>query len=596
MVVLNSLKILSSETRHTLSVVYVPAGEIRKAFILPPSISVNVEVFPISEVGVFARSEPVFFIDGYIGCTDGKPCIAPCGADGFVQPNWFDLVAANDSLTLERTAACIEENIDTIVESAMRKSEAAQFGIQNPVCLRLAVFFIKINQLDDALKCIRENMPTTYSLEKIIPYLTYEIFAGALLAPEDPSIVDSIAYISTALTGAQPSSEENRVLNTVLVGLQKTSCRRPPSILNMYSRVAVSPHKASMFYYLLSLYIGPEYATRYTLVGLAVDRIGCSMCSPSRMKSSKKTLESIISLESDLVVEKTPCDLVLAEYMHNKSVIPDPEIYITTGIGEYITQTKQEIESTETKDVHMLSELAQTEAGAPGRAIYTEGEVSLKVGAPDVAVTGILLGRPTSETTVVSAHPLHTRPKELQCLAPTHAGEKATFFISSTCKILEVYLSYKGRSYSKKVHVSVEVLEVPLSKKVLSHRLSIVPGAGLLESSETKEIELCLGRCIGSPFSVVSFSPLRARIPFMHNGCTLYTEAAFSWEYLDLVKVKESADAYDIQALGNDLVIEYAGASVRIQAHTSKKVAKDAKTKKMFWMLADRTKSGEVSL
>ncbi|KAI5188788.1 hypothetical protein NEMIN01_0156 [Nematocida minor] len=598
MVILNALKILSSETRNSITVMYRPKHSIQKSFILPPSISVNVEIFPISEIGVFAQAEPLNFIDGYMGCEFGRLRITPCTAEGFALPEWFDLVSSNVEIPLSKITACVEENVDLLVESAIRKSEKAKFKVNNPVSLNFVVFFVKINRLKDALRCIKENIPTSYSLSAILPYIIYEMLISVLLNREDPSVLGNIAYISTVLDKSMCSSDEDRVLNAILVGLQHSTARRTPSILNMYSRISIAPHKSATFYYLLSLYMGSGYTTKYTLIGLSMDSPQCHMCSSSRSASVNSTLQSIISLESDLVLERTPCDLVLDEYIHSKGSMPDPEIIIRPGIGEYLTQENQGIEMTETRDLYSASASVHKDAQESTCTVYTEGKITLQVASPGVEITGILLGRPLSDTVIVSSQPLCTAERGVQCIPPFFSQEnKYSFFISTTSTLLEVYLKYKGRSYSKKVNISVEVLEVPLSKKIASHRLSIVPGVSCTESSEKQETEHYLQKFINSPFSIVSRNPLQVRVPFSYNGHMLYSEVAFDWDYMSIMRIKETEDSYEIHATCKDITVRYAKTSQSIDAKTSKIIPKQEKAEKTIsWFFNDKSKSGKITL
>ncbi|KAI5142864.1 hypothetical protein NEPAR04_1684 [Nematocida parisii] len=604
MVILNSLKILSSGTRQSLTVQYKPSEEIRKSFILPPLLYVYVEIFPISEINVFSRAEPLYFIDGYLGAQNGKPYITACTSDKFISSQYQSYTTVDQDLQPEHITQCINNKIDLLIHSAIRKSEASRFNVKDAICLRLVVFLIKINRLKEAQRCIKENMPSSYSLFKVIPYIIYEMLLFALLNSEDPAVIDDIAYISTALRKMENSNEEDRVINSILVGLSLSAAKRTPSILNMYSRVQVSPHKSSIFFYMLSLYIGPGYNTKYTLMGLAMDKIGCNMCLPSKIDSSRKTIQSIISLESDLVTDRTPYDLVLDEYIHAKGSIPDPEIWISSGIGEYMTQNKETLSCTKTRSVYSIDQIlkdreieaADDENSFPITAIYTEGDVLIEVNNPHVQVTGLLLNRLPSNTTVISCNSTQVKQKEKQIILPICACNGVyRFFVSASCEIAEVHLKYKGSAYSKALNLSIEVLEVPIDKKIVAHRLCVVPGHARKESQEKKEIEAYLHKFIKAPFTVMSFNPLKIRLPFAYNEKMLYTETALDWEYVEIIKIKEEEDTLKIESLQKDITIRYNNIDTSINAFNTKTIQKKGDNK-ISWSFNDNSKSGEFFL
>ncbi|KAI5161949.1 hypothetical protein NEAUS04_0787 [Nematocida ausubeli] len=605
MVVLNSLKILSSGIRHSLTVQYRPSDQVRKAFILPQILSVHVEIFPISEISVFSMAEPLYFIDGYLIAEDGKACIKPCTAQGFVLPNYSKILAANEELSMQSIVQCVNENIHILVQSAIKKSEVPTFNVKHPVCLQVVVFFIKINRLKEAKQCIQENMPTTYSLTAVLPYVIYEVLLTVLVSPTSIVAMDGIAYISTALDRMEDSGEEDRAINAVLVGLSLSKAKRTPSILSMYTQVRLSPHKSSTFFYMLSLYLGPGYATKYSLMGLSMESIQCGMCTPNKIESSKKTLQSIISLESDLVLERTPYDLVLDEYMHCKGAMPDPEITIETGVGEYTTQCKDTLSTTETKAVYKIDESAHPRKTETSESedkevrveeVYTEGEMTFEVHPSAVQITGILIHRPPSDTQVISSNLLSTAQKEMQIMPPlSSSGNKYKFFVNTTCTLKEIYLKYKGRTYSKAVSIAVEVLTIPMDKKIVAHRICIVPGYTAAESKEKKVIEAHIQKLIKTPFSVLSFSPLRIRIPFTYKEKMLYREMQLNWEYVEMLKITEKEELLEVQALQRDMRIRYKNRTVSIDAHQTEAIPKNA-AKKIFWEFNDRSKSGEILL
>lgn len=593
MVILNSLKVLSAGTRYSFSVPYSPSRAMRKAFILPETFTVHVEIFPISEIDVFAQSEPVYFIDAYLGCKCGSVYITPCTSAKFMLPEWFDLVGTDDTLTKEKVMKCAIENISLIIQSAMRKSGSARFHVNNPVTLQLAVFLLKINRVKEAHTSIKENIPSSFSISKTLPYFIYEIFSSVLLDRNDPSVLDSISYISTALNRMSDSTEENRVINAILVGLQHSTLRRPPSVLNMYSRLSVAPHKAPMFYYLLALAIGPGYSTKYTLIGLSMNTVACGACSSPGVTSTKKALNSILSMETDLGIDRTPCDLVLDEHMHRKTETPDPELRICTRIGQYITQAAQDIESTEIQDVYTLK----------NRIIYTEGEIVLELDDSTVEIIGIVIKRPPSETAVLSTQGILTQNKEIQYIAPLYKEEKKyTFFVSTACTLLQIQMSHKGRKYSKETEVSIEVLKLPVNKKIVSHRLNVISGATVVDKSANnpniEAYEKALKKYIQAPFSVVSYAPLHIRIPFSYNESMLYSQTVLNWEYVEFMRVAETEEFYLVTALEKDISVQYADVSLNISAGVEEKLQKQTQeaASKIHWILADKTKSGELLL
>lgn len=597
MVVLNALKVLSSEMRHFVTVEYRPSTAVRKNFLLPFSIYVDVEIFPISDICVFSRSEPLYFIDGYLSCVDGTPFITPCTSDEFALSEWFDLVSQDGQTSLDKVTQCIEENIAVLVESAIAKTEKVYFPVEAPVTLRLAVFLLKMNRLKDASRLLQENMPSSYILSNVLPYIIYETLSAVLINRDNPCVLSNIAYISTALDGKLDTIEEDRVLSAILVGLEYSLVRRTPSILNMYSRMIISPYKASIFYYLLSLSIGEGYCTKYTLIGLSMDSLECYACSSTRKQSMKNTLQSIISLESSLVMERTPYDLLLDGHIETERSMPNPSLSISTDVGEYITKEEKGITVSEVKSIYKIEETDKDEI--PTTTVYTGGAVTIHISTLHVEVTGLLLERPPSETMVISSQGLNIAQKGVQCITPieTTSG-KAVFVVGLTSRIFEVYLKYKGRPYSKKVSISVEVLDIPIPKDIYAHKIALIPDAFLAGKNEKQGISKALGKYINGPFEILSSSPLILRLPFLYNKIMLCTEIHLNWDYMGALSITETESTYKLQAASKDVTVQYGKDRRTIRANTTETLRKKEsnRAKSISWWFNDKSKKGKVLL
>ncbi|OAG31589.1 hypothetical protein NEDG_00064 [Nematocida displodere] len=588
MVLSNALKVLSADVCHRFSLEYAPSESVRKSFLLPRVVTVFVEVFPIKELSPFSRDDPLYAIDGFLVVENGHPRIRPCTEESsFVD---LPLSSATDSApaSVSSIRAALSQSLADLVQIAIRKAEVAFFPVPNPSCLRSSTVLIKLNRTKQALLSIEEEMGEIFGMASVIPYAIYEVLIRAATGQTSPSLSDRIVQLSYYLDGSLESVLENRIANSLVEGVAHTPRPVPARILSMHTHVVLSSEKEALFLFLLAEALGRgSSGTRCALLTLAREAFACPGC--SSRPGIKNTLQSMVALETGLDVKRSVCNHLIDEYIHTKSSLPEPELSIRSAVGEYAGKERRGIYIPSFASEHCLS----------GKTtVFTEGRVEISHSIP---LSAIEVEYPESiSTTSLKEGVCVVGMRRRSLIAPISAQKgKSVFFIGRTSTLVGLTLHDKDRCFTHKASVQIQVLKAPISKKIFSHRFYIAPVSTSRHTNETDALLEIVRKKTGHPATLLSASPLVARVPFQHASHSLYLDIRLFWSTLPVIRVEESEHQYEILPLFKPVAIQdpahpQSSPVVVKKSFLLKKVP--GASRKLFWFFTDQSKGGVILL
>lgn len=605
MVLLNAFKVLSAATRRTLSVSYTPNEKLRKCFQIPPTHSVFVEIVTRKDLTPFNMGEPLYAIDACLHVSHGHPYLTFCHDPGEALGESGGSSEASDR-SVEK---CVEKALDDLVCAALSKAEKVQFFVRGPAVLQLAVVLIKMNRSAEALRYIREEMkdPSKDSRSLIMHYI-YEMYCLCLLSPKDALVQGRLVQISRFLNGSLRCALENRAANALIDGLALSQRPRTRAILSLHTHARFSrKDKHALFLYLFSRSMGRENgATKCTLLALAGLKHECKTCNNGF--AIKEKIRSSVSAESQAVLGGD-CSHFEPEQASFPAPSAPPVIFSVLSDISSAADTKR------AKDTYVVFEVEKgVESSASDAAIFTEGVVEIRLDTPGIVLHRLLITLPEC-TSVRSVEPDGTRSvrTEESVMAPVcRRGRRFLFCFSSSCCISGFVLGNQricrqSSSFVHRVSIRVEVMHIPNKPRILAHLIRTVPAVTTQYTDSSDTVCDGISRCADAPAVLVRKTPTTARIAFRNGktGCVLYTHSDFHWKVLEVARVTETTESYEVRPLFVPLLLSASrrlpaaevGVGDTFSIPKSRSVSGEkAGRQKLFWGFTDCSRSGSVRL
>ncbi|KAI5171733.1 hypothetical protein NEFER03_1038 [Nematocida sp. LUAm3] len=560
----NTLKLLSSETRCTFNIGYLPSPDIQKAFLLPEKVPVFVEIFCMSDLIPFCKNEPLFYIDGYLSIEGGVPLITPCPGIFFCEDAYLPTHEGEKIPSTSQIKAEVEKKLSSVVETAIRKSSRAYFNVKDAACARLAVFLIKINRCREALGCIKEQDRQEFIFSSCIPNTIYSTYCYSIIPEKEPHAQDKLVSLSSVLAGKHCTIVEDRVLCCIIVCLGMFTGISSPEILTLYSTMNISHEKESVFFYLYARQLGPKYmGSRSALLSHARNNFKCKTCSSSSQKETKKAIHTATSLSSSMEPEITPVICGIKVLSDIKEFSSEKSFCIDNKICMY----------------------------AEERIIFSSSEITSIVA--ECAPKSLLLltnNEKKAETSNLLSFEAIKRDKN-----------QSVFFIPYSLTIKEIVMKKSEKTFREATEIQVKIVSSSSVKKLLTHRYYILP---FILSSEIIEEKIILDRvseyagvqCAISEFSKrVSSSPICIRIPVNTPSGAFYKEMNLYWNTLPFFHAVDSGSFYTVKVLApEDVIVSLSAGKKQVPSGSSFVVEKTKPSQKILWFLKSRSKFGVI--
>jgi len=586
MVLLNSLKVLSTNTRQSLLVEHAPEKALQKNLLLSSKLFLNVEIFPLSEISVFARSEPVYFIDGYLRVVDGRAEIAACRSSSFFDQEALSLCSGSFVSRADALDA-VKKMADELVGAALRKAGNAFFGLRSAPSLRVCVFLIKINEMDRAVRQIEEKKEHTEGFFESVSYLIYETYGMLLRNSPSDEVVDKVFQVSS-LFSREPASElEDRAICCVLVALDRTHGEVSRKILDLHMRSRISSEKKPLFFYLLSRYVGKSHrAARCGFVSFVLDAFGCRSCSHRRYECARRSLEGLMVSESDLAVEKAARDKLSSEFHISSETNTSPAVSIVSDIGQCVVEKTGDVFVSKFESVYSTDKVC---------CVFTEGAVAMVC---KEEVFGVLVEKSEdTEVVVVKESSISScRRKEAFIRSTNSSGGAHYFFFPDSCLVTGIVIRSRQKQFTKPVKITVKIVAPPDQKRILAHRYLSVPVVSAEGTTEEEAVGKKVSEFVEGPFSLVSCDPVVVRFPFSDGDASLYKDVGLGWSTVCVASVKETENAFVFSSFLNPIEFFSSRGSFVVIPGKALEMPKEEVPNELEWRFSDRSKSGAIRI
>lgn len=551
---IDALKVLSSETRCTLLLPYKPPQEMRNAFMLPKEVTVTVEIFPIGELSVFARSEPLFYADGYLTAENGAPSITPCPSNSFCTPSLVPPKTADTDIFNAGVKTAAKNALDGLVKTAKRKSEEAVFNTKKTECMRLSIFLAKIGRVSAAFGVLHEGLTRSLSGQDALLYLIYDAYYSLMIEKEKKNALDKAVGLSSALDGSLPSLTEDRVIACILTAVKRCK-EKTPNALSFYTRVKVSSSKKTMFFYLLSQEMGALHGgARSALLKLAEKASMCNSCTYKQVSSTNKMLRSMRAVSSSVQLSTIPSNTLINKYRYKDSVIEEITISISTDLN----------------DQPIKIEDKRRDKGEDKRR--DKGDISVMV--HDKLFISSTHAAKVCSILIESLLPMHSftlhgkqnqmEKKRTALILCSFFSEKGYIFsIPRSAKVKEIKLDYKTQILTYPCSISVEVVPERVNKRIYAHRYMVLPTILMKNRPVHETVSKFITKYAGAPCTLSSLNrslpfPMSARIPFMHGQTLLHETVNLYWVMLPIAEIEKNNDYEDqasIRAIDHEILL-----------------------------------------